>query len=105
MAKKTVVLGLLGSIMDAGSGPNRWQRWRPTVAMCRHAALPVDRVELLTQRKFGNIADQVVEDIRTVSAQTEVRRHQIEMQDPWDFQEVYSALLDFAKGYPFAPER
>src|SRR6185312_5683003 len=27
------------------------------------------------------------------------------VDDPWDFEEVYAKLHDFALGYPFAPER
>ncbi|MDB4976447.1 MAG: rtcR, partial [Myxococcaceae bacterium] len=34
--RKTVVLGLLGTVLDAGKGPQRWERWRPTVDVCRH---------------------------------------------------------------------
>ncbi|HVX86755.1 MAG TPA: RNA repair transcriptional activator RtcR [Phycisphaerae bacterium] len=105
MAKKQVIIGLLGTVVDAGSGATRWRRWRPTVAMCRHEGLCVDRVELIAQKKYGRLAEQVVEDIRTVSSGTEVRIHWVEFQDPWDFQEVYSGLLDFAKGYAFSPER
>ncbi len=103
--KKQVIIGLLGTVVDAGSGATRWQRWRPTVAMCRHEGLRVDRIELIAQKKFARLAEQVTEDIRTVSPTTEVRQHEVEFNDPWDFQEVYSALLDFAKKYPFAPER
>ncbi|MGN6368748.1 MAG: RNA repair transcriptional activator RtcR [Phycisphaerae bacterium] len=103
--KKQVIIGLLGTVVDAGSGATRWQRWRPTVGMCRHEDLCVDRVELIAQKKFARLAELVSEDIRTVSSATEVRIHWVEFNDPWDFQEVYSALLDFAKGYAFSPER
>ena len=105
MKKKLVVIGFLGAVVDAGSGAGRWERWRPTVGLCRHEDLVVDRLELLSQKKFQKLAEGVVEDIRTVSPETEVRQHLVEMRDPWDFQEVYSALLDFAKGYAFNPER
>jgi transcriptional regulatory protein RtcR len=104
--KKIVVLGLVGSVVDAGSGPSRWQRWRPTVSLCRHAAdLPVARFELLYQKKFEKLTHQVTEDLRHCSPETEIRHHAVEMANPWDFEEVYSALLDFARGYPFNPER
>src|ERR1700744_3128911 len=97
--KKQVIIGLLGTVVDAGSGVNRWQRWRPTVAMGRHEGLCVDRVELIAQKKFSRLADQISEDIRTISSATEVRIRWVEFNDPWDFQEVYSAFLDFAKHY------
>ena len=29
----------------------------------------------------------------------------MDLTDPWDFEEVYGALHDFARAYPFDPER
>jgi transcriptional regulatory protein RtcR len=104
--KKIVILGLVGSVVDAGSGPQRWQRWRPTVSLCRHVGeLPVARFELLYQKKFEKLTQQVTEDLKECSPATEIRHHVVEFANPWDFEEVYSALLDFAKGYPFNPEK
>jgi len=103
--KKTVVIGLIGAVMDNGAGPERWQRWRPTVDLCRHEDLVIDRLELLYARKFAKLAEQLTTDISSVSPETAVRSHQVELQDPWDFQEVYTALHDFARRYPFNPEK
>jgi len=103
--KKTVVLGLIGSVVDSGAGPERWNRWRPTVDLCRHPDLPIDRLELLSAKKFARLAEQVTADIATVSQQTVVRPHEIELVNPWDFQEVYTALHYFARRYPFNPEK
>jgi transcriptional regulatory protein RtcR len=105
MSKKHVVIGMIGSVMDAGAGPTRWQRWRPTVALCRHEDLLIERMELLYQKRWQKLTDQIVEDLRTCSPETEVRLHEVEIADPWDFQEVYGALLDFARGYAFKPEK
>ena len=74
--KKIVIIGLVGSVVDAGSGPSRWQRWRPTVSLCRHKEdLPVARFELIYQKKFEKLTQQV------------------------------TALHDFARRYPFNPEK
>src|SRR6185437_2593796 len=97
MKKKLVILGLIGSVVDAGHGPTRWDRWRPTIDLCRHAALPIDRFELLTQKKYDKLTHQLHEDITQCSPQTQVREHEVEFPDPWDFQTVYAALLDFAR--------
>src|ERR1035441_6398661 len=105
MNKKTVVIGLIGAVMDTGGGPERWQRWRPTVDLCRHEDLVVDRFELLCARKFTKLAEQLTADITSVSPETTVRTHFVEFQDPWDFQEVYTALHDFPRRYPFNPEK
>ncbi len=98
-----VVIGMLGSTLDRG-GPDRWRQWRPTVDLCRHEDLLVRRFELLSQPRFRRLAEEIVGDIRTVSPETEVRLHELALADPWDFEQVYGALHDFARGYPFRPE-
>ena len=45
--KKTVVIGILGSVLDAGFHQERWQRWRPSVSLCQHEDLVVSRFELM----------------------------------------------------------
>lgn len=102
--RRTVVISLLGPTLDSGAGPSRWDRWRPTVSLGQHEDLAVDRLELLSQAKYDDLADTVAGDFRQVSPETEIRRHRIEYADPWDFEEVYTTLLDFARGYPFDPE-
>src|SRR5882672_2925693 len=95
-----IVIGFLGTTLDRATG-DRWQRWRPTVDLCRHDDFVVKRLELLSDERFQSLADQVSHDIRSVSPETEVRIHNLRIRDPWDFQEVYGALHDFARAYPF----
>ena len=102
---KTVIIGMLGSTLDQGQSPQRWERWRPTVALGQHPDLLIDRIDLLCSNAHRNIADTVVKDLRTVSPETTVIRHRFEVQNPWDFEEVYAALFDFARGYPFDTEK
>jgi transcriptional regulatory protein RtcR len=101
---KHVVIGLLGSRLDAGIGPDRWNSWRPSVAICQHEGLLVDRFELLYEPKGTKLARLIAEDVAAVSPETEVRTHRVAMKDPWDFEEVYAALHDFARAYPFNTE-
>lgn len=105
MAKPIVVLGLLGTTLDVGKGPPRWERWRPSVGVCQQEDLVVTRFELLYPPKAVGLCDQIVQDIASVSPETKVQPHPLELKDPWDFEGVYAALHDFAKSYPFAPER
>lgn len=105
MAKKNVVLGTLGTTLDGGTGQARWNKWRPTVDLCRHDDLLVDRLELLHGPHHERLAEVVEGDVRSMSPTTEVRRHPMQIEDPWDFEEVYGALHDFARRYPFRPER
>jgi transcriptional regulatory protein RtcR len=103
--RKTVVVGLLGPTLDLGKQANRWDRWRPTVGLCQHEDLLVDRLELLFQRRWTALAKTVTEDIARVSPETEVVHRNIEFEDAWDLEEVYGALFDFARGYPWLPEK
>lgn len=103
--KPIVTFGFLGTSLDRASGPERWSKWRPTVAACQHDDLLISRFELLVEPKFEALATQVADDIRQVSPDTEVRIHAFGMKDPWDFQEVYERLYDLVSHYPFDPER
>jgi hypothetical protein len=94
---KHVVLGLLGVTLDGGKGPTRWEAWRPSVALCQHEDILVHRFELLHQKSHASLAETVCEDIAAVSPETEVRVHEIDLRDAWDFEEVYGILQDFAR--------
>ncbi len=100
-----VVLGFLGTTLDAGKRGDRWDRWRPSVSLFQHDDLLVDRFELLAPSNEQSLADTVVGDIGKVSPETVVRMHRFEVDDWWDFETMYGALLDFVRAYPFDPER
>jgi transcriptional regulatory protein RtcR len=103
--KKTVVIGFLGSQLDyAGKGSARWEKWRPTVALCQQENLLVHRLELMHDLRNRGLAERTRLDIKAISPETEMRRHEIELRDPWDFEEVYTTLHDFARNYPFDTE-
>ena len=102
--KKQVVIGLLGSVLDSGFHQERWNKWRPTISLCKHADLPIARVELIYDPKFQDTANVVMADIGRVSEGTEARGTTQALRDPWDFEEVYAALHDFARSYPFRPD-
>jgi len=100
-----VVIGLLGTMLDRGTGPNRWEAWRPTVAVCQHEDLLVSRLELLSPARYTTLSQTICRDIASISPETSVRCHAVEFQDPWDFEEVYGALHDFVRNYRFDLER
>lgn len=103
--KKLVVLGFLGSTLDASKfGPTRWNKWRPTVALCMHDDLRVDRLVMLHGTAHRRLADYVSADIRDVSPETEIDCRTVDFDDAWDFEEVYGKILDFARSYPFDPD-
>ena len=101
---ETIIIGFLGTTLDAGHGQKRWDRWRPTVALCQQDDLLVDRFELLYDRKFSSLLKTVVEDIGHVSPETEVVPTELNFKNAWEFEEVFGKLHDFAASYPFNPE-
>ena len=102
--RSVVVIGLLGTTLDMGKHPDRWQNWRPSVSLCRQPDIIVRRFELLHGKRDSSLAKTVRADIRTVSPETEVRQHEMEFSDPWDFEEVYETLFKFSRQYPFDTE-
>lgn len=103
--KPLVVIGFLGSTLDASKpGPSRWSRWRPSVGLTMQEDLRVHRFVLLYGGVHRKLADQIAEDIASVSPETELQLRQIDFRDPWDFEEVYGKLLDFARAEPWDPE-
>jgi transcriptional regulatory protein RtcR len=102
--RPTVVIGFLGVVRDFPSR-ERWSAWRPTVSLCQHEDLLVERLELLHQPQHEEQARRVLKDIELVSPETEARHHALSFEDPWDFQQVFGALHEFARTYPFDPDR
>jgi len=105
MTKPVHLIGLLGSQLDSGRTQDRWSKWRPTVAACQHEDLLIDRFELLHEPRHQTLAECVASDIASVSPETTVHLHPIELSDPWDFEEVFSTLHQFARSYPFNTDK
>ncbi|MBW8843139.1 MAG: sigma 54-interacting transcriptional regulator [Sphingomonadales bacterium] len=103
--KPLTVIGFLGSTLDASKfGPSRWSKWRPSVGLTMHEDLRVDRFLLIHGSAHRRLADYVAEDIASVSPETNVEMRLLDFRDPWDFEEVFGKLLDFARAEPFDPE-
>ena len=102
--KPLVVIGLLGTQLDGGTKPERWEKWRPTVSLFQREEFLVSRLELIVDPKFQTLCETVVADIQQVSPESVVRTHAVSFRDAWNLEEVYGKLLDFAKGYAFNPE-
>ncbi|MDX2019375.1 MAG: RNA repair transcriptional activator RtcR [Deltaproteobacteria bacterium] len=100
------VIGFLGSTLDQGKrGPARWEKWRPTVSLCQQDDLLVDTLVLLHSKEYQGLADFVAADVRQVSPETKVQLEVVALNDPWDLEETYGALRDFAKRMAFDPTR
>jgi transcriptional regulatory protein RtcR len=103
-ARPLVAIGLLGPTLDAGVGPKRWHRWRPTMGLLMQPELAISRFEMLHQRRFEALARTISSDLRQVAPETVVHSRHIEFDDPWDFESVYGALWGFAAAYPWKPD-
>ena len=103
--KPVVVIGILGTTLDGGARGARWERWRPTVSIFQQDEVPIARLELLHGARSQPLADIVIADVKTLAPDTVVHEHALEAKDPWDFVDMYAALHDFAKSYPWDPAR
>lgn len=98
---RNVVIGFLGSQLDMG----RKRKWKPTVSLARHGDFPLARLEILHDTEFNRLAHSVKAEVEAVSPATEVLLHRLDLNDAWDFQEVYGKLFDFARDYGFDEDR
>lgn len=98
-----VVLGFYGSTLDSPKGAQRWKRWRPSLGLLQQEDLLVSRFELLC-RPHEDLR-VFLDDAARLSPETELRRRDFEVNDAWDFEQVFEALHAFARDYPFDPER
>ncbi|RYF81884.1 MAG: AAA family ATPase [Comamonadaceae bacterium] len=103
--KPIVVIGFLGTQLDSGQGAGRWEKWRPTLSLTQHPDVVVARMELLHTPRHTALAERVRADIAAVSPETQVNTVSVDIEDPWDFGEVYTRLYDWARGYAFDTER
>ncbi|MGC6745713.1 RNA repair transcriptional activator RtcR family protein [Escherichia coli] len=104
--RKTVAFGFVGTVLDyAGRGSQRWSKWRPTLCLCQQESLVIDRLELLHDARSRSLFETLKRDIASVSPETEVVSVEIELHNPWDFEEVYACLHDFARGYEFSARK
>jgi len=99
---KRVAISILGTQLDRGTTPERWDKWRPSISLFQHEDLLIDRFELLHEANSLPLAEQVAADIRLVSPETTVVLHEINFgRDPWDLADVYGGLHDWARDYAF----
>ena len=68
--KPIVVVGFIGTQLDSGTGPARWEKWRPTVALTQHEDRVIARMELLYTARHRRLAELIQADIAAVSPET-----------------------------------
>ena len=103
-ARPIVLVSLFGTRLDHGHGPRRWEKWRPTLSVFQREDLSVARLELLVPSRGAADAAVLLADVAALSPETTSRIWPFDPVDPWDFEEVYEALLTWARAYPWAPD-
>ena len=96
---KTTVISVLGTQKDAhgGRSQSRWNTWRPTIGLVQQENLTIDELHIIVEREFTDLANRIKEDISLVSPETSVFFDFIELNDPWDFEEVYEKFYTYSK--------
>jgi transcriptional regulatory protein RtcR len=100
-----IVFSVFDPEWDGGDHKNRWERWRPTLSLLSHDDLAINRIELIVQTHLIEMAQVTIEDMKSVSPETQIIIHKVEMKDPWDFEEVYGSIHDIAESYSFKPKQ
>ncbi|MBX2847647.1 MAG: RNA repair transcriptional activator RtcR [Acidiferrobacterales bacterium] len=104
--KNTVVVSLIGTQLDyVGKRIDRWGKWRPNVSLCSQEDLIVNQLHMLHDNHSTRLANNVAVDIESVSPETNVDLHNVNFNDPWDFEEVYSKLYDWCHQQTFDTEK
>ncbi len=102
MTKKTILIGILGSVLDSVSKKEmRWERWRPSIGICQQEELVIGRFHLLYGEKEEALCQEIMDDLAIVSPETEVIPRLIRVKDRWDFEEVFSVLHEFSRSLTF----
>src|SRR4051812_50106211 len=100
--RRLTVIGFLGSNLDQGKrGPARWERWRPTVSLCQHEDLLVDRLVLLHGSRYQGLARAVAADVAPGSPETAVAPGGVGIAAPRGPGGTYGAPPAFARPHPF----
>ena len=98
-----ILYSFLGTQLDAHGnrghhGPDRWSFWRPSVALAMQEDLHFDEYHIwYDARRFQTLFDGIARDIMTCSPDTAVIPEVMDLNDPWDFEEVYGKLYDFSR--------
>lgn len=98
-----VVVGLYGLTLDSGRSVRRWEKWRPTVGLFQRDDLFVAELHLLHQTEEP--PQPLVSDVARLSPETRIVLHPLSFPRPWDFEDVFATLYDWARSQTFAEAR
>ncbi|MCK5917677.1 MAG: RNA repair transcriptional activator RtcR [Cocleimonas sp.] len=106
MKRNNVIIGVLGARLDHGGlGGKRWRRWRPNISMLLQQSIEISEFILIYHKDEEELAVLTIKDMAALSPQTKVQSYLVDYDDPWDFEQVYSQLHDFASKQNFDAEK
>ena len=93
---KHTIVSILGTRKDLGNPDNN--NWSPSVSLVLHKdKFPVDEYHLIYNKGFRDLAEEVQTRLEKESVTTNVILDEIELNDPWDFDEVSLKFFDYVK--------
>ncbi|MCK5895464.1 MAG: RNA repair transcriptional activator RtcR [Cocleimonas sp.] len=101
-----IMIGVLGARLDHGGlGGKRWRRWRPNISMLLQQTIDINEFILIYHQDETELAELTLADMEALSPATKLHRYLVDYDDPWDFEQVYSQLHDFASQQDFDAEQ
>ena len=95
-----IVYTFLAVVLD-----QKKNRWRPTIALATSPELRIDELHLLWQSQYRELMEDILAELKETAPGVKVIPHAMTLADPWDFEEVYGKLYDFAEEQHPDPEK
>jgi len=102
---KTVLINILGIELDSSVEQCKWTKWRPSIAVCQHREISIDKYHLLYQGGHERLAEEIKQDINSLNPKIEVILDKIEYNNPWDFENVYETLYQYTQNFKFDTDK
>lgn len=101
------LFSFLGAILDKKVNRSGAENiWRPSLAVLDNTNdIHFDEYHIVWQSKFSDIASDILQELRERAGDTKIIDHEINLDDPWDFEEVYGKLFDLAEELNFQSEK
>ena len=99
-----IVYSFIGVALDQKKNGDKINHWRPTIALATSNEIHFDELHLLWQSNYRSLSEELIAELKERAPQLKVVSHIVDFDDPWDFEEVYSKLYDFAAEQKPDPE-